>query len=70
MPPRVFAKEAVKFDKVEVPADARRQLNLLKVSLVLATPGRSEGREELTRLVSSMRGVYGKGKWCAGSSEA
>src|SRR5262245_63304027 len=31
-----FAKEAVKFDKVEVPPDLRRQLNILKVSLVMA----------------------------------
>ena len=60
-----FAKEAVKFDKVEVPADQRRQLNLLKVSLVLATPSDPKEAEELTTLVSSMRGVYGKGKWCA-----
>ena len=58
------AKEAVRFDKVEVPADQRRQLNLLKVSLVLATPSDPKESEELTKLVSSMRGVYGKGKWC------
>ena len=60
-----FAKDAVKFDNVDVPADARRQLNLLKVSLVLATPADPKDAEELTRLVSSMRGEYGKGKWCA-----
>jgi peptidyl-dipeptidase A len=59
-----FAKEAVKFDNVDVPADARRQLNLLKVSLTLATPADPKDAEELTRLVSSMRGEYGKGKWC------
>jgi peptidyl-dipeptidase A len=59
-----FAKEAVRFDKVEVPADQRRQLNLLKVSLVLATPSDPKEAEELTTLVSSMRAVYGKGKWC------
>ena len=59
-----FAKEAVKFDRVEVPPDQRRQLNLLKVSLVLATPSDPKESEELTTLVSSMRGVYGKGKWC------
>jgi len=59
-----FAKEAVKFDVVEVPPDQRRQLNLLKVSLVLATPSDPKESEELTTLVSSMRGVYGKGKWC------
>src|SRR3982750_854683 len=33
-----FAKQAVQYDKVQVPADERRQLNLLKVALVLATP--------------------------------
>ena len=59
-----FAKQAVRFDNVEVPADQRRQLNLLKVSLVLATPSDPKESEELTDLVSSMRGVYGKGKWC------
>src|ERR671939_1984355 len=31
-----FAKEATKFDRLEVSEDQRRQLNLLKVSLVLA----------------------------------
>ena len=59
-----FAKQAVRFDPVEVPADQRRQLNLLKVSLVIATPSDPKESEELTTLVSSMRGVYGKGKWC------
>jgi peptidyl-dipeptidase A len=59
-----FAKQAVRFDNVEVPADQRRQLNLLKVSLVLATPSDPKESEELTNLVSSMRSAYGKGKWC------
>ncbi|HEY9462367.1 MAG TPA: M2 family metallopeptidase, partial [Vicinamibacterales bacterium] len=59
-----WAKQAVRFDSVDVPADQRRQLNLLKVSLVLATPSDPKESEELTNLVSSMRGVYGKGKWC------
>jgi peptidyl-dipeptidase A len=59
-----FAKEAVRFDHVDVPADQRRQLNLLKVSLVLATPSDPKEAEELTTLVSAMRGEYGRGKWC------
>src|SRR5437763_5935490 len=33
-----FAKQATRYDHVEVPADQRRQLNLLKLSLVMATP--------------------------------
>jgi peptidyl-dipeptidase A len=64
-----FAKESVKFDKVEVPAEARRQLDLLKLSLVLATPADAREAEEVSRLVTSMRGVYGKGKWCADPSK-
>ena len=65
-----WAKQAVRFDDVEVPADQRRQLNLLKVSLVLATPSDPKESEELTNLVSSMRGVYGKGKWCPDPGKA
>jgi peptidyl-dipeptidase A len=64
-----FAKQAVRFDSVEVPADQRRQLNLLKVSLVIATPSDPKQSEELTSLVSSMRGVYGRGKWCPDASK-
>jgi peptidyl-dipeptidase A len=60
-----YAKESVKFDQVEVPPDQRRQLNLLKLSLVLATPADAKDAEEVSKLVSSMRSVYGKGKWCA-----
>jgi peptidyl-dipeptidase A len=59
-----WAKDAVKFDAVTVPPDQRRQLNLLKLSLVLATPSDLLESEEVTKLVSSMRGVYGKGKFC------
>ena len=59
-----FAKEAVRFDGVEVPGDQRRQLSLLKVALVLATPSDPKEAEELTTLVSSMRSAYGRGKWC------
>src|SRR5215813_9421573 len=33
-----FAKEAARFDHVEVSPDVRRELNLLKLSLVMATP--------------------------------
>jgi peptidyl-dipeptidase A len=64
-----FAKEAVRFDAVDVPADQRRQLNLLKVSLVLATPSDAKEAEELATLVSSMRGVYGKGTWCPDAAQ-
>jgi peptidyl-dipeptidase A len=59
-----YAKEAVRFDKVDVPPDTRRMLNLLKVSLVLATPSDPKEGEELTKIASDLDGTYGKGKWC------
>ena len=59
-----LAKEAVKFDKVDVPADVRRQLTLLKVALVLASPSDPKQAEEMAKLVSSMTATYGKGQWC------
>src|SRR5215831_16634274 len=59
-----YAKDAVKFDKVDVPADIRRQLNILKVSLVMATPSDPRLGEELTKIAADLDGMYGKGKWC------
>jgi peptidyl-dipeptidase A len=59
-----FAKDATRFDDVQVPAGQRRQLNLLKLSLVMATPENPAEAEELTTLVSKMRSAYGTGKFC------
>ena len=47
-----------------MPADQRRQLNLLKLSLVMATPSDPKESEELTRIVARLQATYGKGKWC------
>jgi peptidyl-dipeptidase A len=60
-----FAKEATKYDKVDVPPDQRRQLNLLKLSLVMATPPNPKEAEELTKIMAGLEAAYGKGKWCA-----
>src|SRR5262245_19665568 len=59
-----YAKEATRFEKVQLPADQRRELELLKVSLVLETPADPKEAEEVTLLNSRMRAAYGKGKWC------
>ena len=59
-----FAKDAVRFDKVDVPTDQRRQLNLLKVGLVMATPSDPKESEELTKTMARLESAYGKGKWC------
>jgi peptidyl-dipeptidase A len=60
-----FAKESAKFDHVDVAADRRRQLNLLKLSLVMVTPSDPKEGEELTTIMARLESTYGKGKWCA-----
>jgi peptidyl-dipeptidase A len=59
-----YAKEAARFDDVDVPADQRRQLNLLKLSLELVTPSDPALAEEVTTLASGLEAEYGRGKWC------
>ena len=59
-----FAKEATKFDAVDVPADQRRQLNLLKLSLVMAAPSNAKESDELTKIAARLESTYGKGNWC------
>ncbi len=63
-----FAKEATKFDKVEVSAGIRRELDLLKLSLTMVTPSDPREGEELTNLAASLKATYGKGKWCAAAA--
>jgi peptidyl-dipeptidase A len=65
-----LAKKATRFDSLKLPDDVARKMKLLKLSLTLATPADPKESEELTRIVASMEGTYGKGKYCpAGKSE-
>ena len=59
-----LAKAAVRFDKINLPADMRRKMSLLKVGLVLAAPADPAKSGEVTRLAASLEGTYGKGKYC------
>jgi len=59
-----FAKASTRFDAAQVSEDERRQLNLLKLSLVMAAPSDPAEAEELTRIASRMRATYGKGTFC------
>jgi peptidyl-dipeptidase A len=59
-----YAKQATRFDGLGLPADLARQLNILKLSLTIATPSDPKESEDLTRIVTSMEGAYGKGKYC------
>jgi peptidyl-dipeptidase A len=64
-----FAREAVQFDQVQVPADEHRQLTLLKVALVLAPPSDPKESDELSKIMARLESTYGKGKWCADASK-
>ena len=59
-----LAKKSTRFDALTLPDDVRRKINLLKLSLTLATPADARESEELTRIAASMEGTYGKGKYC------
>jgi peptidyl-dipeptidase A len=59
-----FAKEAAKFDRVDVSPEERRQLSLLKVALVMAAPDNPGESDELTSIAARLESTYGKGKWC------
>ena len=65
-----FAKEATRYDGVQVSADERRQLNLLKVSLVLASPSDPKESDELSKIMARLESAYGKAKWCADAAKA
>ncbi len=59
-----LAKQSAQFDKLRLPDDLARKMKLLKLSLDLATPADPRESEELTRIVASMEGAYGRAKYC------
>ena len=60
-----FAKEASRFSGLDLPPDQRRQLDLLRLSLVMAAPNVEKEATELTTIAARMDGMYGRGKWCS-----
>jgi peptidyl-dipeptidase A len=65
-----FAKEATRYDQVEVTPDERRQLTVLKTSLVLAPPSDPKESDELAKIMARLQSAYGKGKWCPDPAKA
>ncbi len=59
-----LAKKAARFDGAALPADVRREIDLLKRGLTLAAPSDPAKTAELTRLAASLDGKYGAGKYC------
>ena len=64
-----FAMQAAKFDSVNVNADQRRKLNILKQSLVMPAPQDSAKSAELAKIGAELNSMYGKGNYTAKSGE-
>jgi peptidyl-dipeptidase A len=59
-----LAKQASRYDKLKLPEDLRRRLDLLKRSLTLAAPSDPKKGAELASLAAKLEGAYGAGKYC------
>jgi len=64
-----FAKEAARFDKVQLPPELARKMKLLKLALNLPAPSDPKEAEEMTRLAAGLEAAYGKGKYCPGGDQ-
>lgn len=59
-----LSKEAAKFNDVEVDADTRRQLDLLKNGLTMPPPADAAKAERLAKIGSDLSAMYGSGEYC------
>ena len=59
-----FARKAATFDTRNATPMQQRQLTVLKNSLTMASPSDAKEAAELAKLVTSMNGAYGRGKYC------
>ncbi|HEY0592347.1 MAG TPA: M2 family metallopeptidase [Thermoanaerobaculia bacterium] len=59
-----LAKEAARFDGMELPYDVRRQIDLIKTGLIAPAPSDATKAEELSRIKAKLEGMYGAGKYC------
>ena len=64
-----FAMQAATFDNVEVNAIQRRQLNVLKQSLVMPAPQDAKKSAELATIGAKLGSIYGKGSYTTKAGE-
>ena len=58
-----LANGAARFNEVEVPADVRRKLNLLRLGIVLPAPNRPGAATELAEITTRLDSTYATGKF-------
>jgi peptidyl-dipeptidase A len=61
---RDLAMEARRYERLRLPADLRRKLVLLKLSLAAPPPPSPREATELAKITSSMQADYGRGTYC------
>ena len=59
-----YAKEAHRFDHVQLPPELARKRLLLELAASFPAPNDPKKQKELAAIESSLDGDYGKGKWC------
>jgi peptidyl-dipeptidase A len=60
-----LAKQATRFDSLQLPEDTARRLKLLKLSATpLPAPADPKVQAELTQITTSLEATYGRGKYC------
>ncbi|HEX9982960.1 MAG TPA: M2 family metallopeptidase [Thermoanaerobaculia bacterium] len=59
-----LAKQAARFDNLDLPYDVRRKLDLIKLSLTSPGPADPAKTTEMTQLAAKLEATYGAGKYC------
>lgn len=59
-----FAKQATRFEGLDLSPEAARKMKLLRLALSLAAPADKAQSEEVTLIATRMKSLYGKGKYC------
>jgi peptidyl-dipeptidase A len=59
-----LAKRAARFDRLELPYDTRRKLEIIKLALTSPGPSDPALTAEMARLASELEADYGVGKYC------
>lgn len=61
--------QAMAYDGMELDAETRRAIDLLKLGTSLPTPDDPAKRRELTEIATELTGMYGEGKYCRSEND-
>ncbi len=64
-----YAKQAHRFDRVQLSPELARKRLLLELGSGFPAPDDPKAQKELAQLLSSLDGDYGTGKWCPGGDQ-